>query len=322
MWRTPLTGKGHPEISSPQPLIVILGPTAIGKTGLAIQLAQTINGEIVGADSRQVYRLMDIGTAKPTLEERNRVRHHLIDFIDPATVLSLARYQRLAYAAINNILARGCVPLLVGGTGQYITAVTEGWSIPEIPPNDVLRTELEAFAETSGVQALHDRLVTLDPEAAAKIHPNNVRRVVRALEVCIESGQRISELQRKSPPPYTIVEVGLTTERQELYNRADARVDRMIQQGFLAEVQHLLETGYDRNLPSLSGLGYRQLATHVLDGVSLDQAVQITKNDTHDFIRRQYTWFRGHDNGIVWHNVEEMNFEAFMTATIQRLNEC
>ena len=316
-----MTGKNHQKITSPQPLIVILGPTAIGKTGLAIQLAQAINGEIVGADSRQVYRHMDIGTAKPTLEEQAQIPHHLVDFIDPADVLSLARYQKMAYAAIDDIFARGRVPLLVGGTGQYITAVTEGWSIPEIPPNEALRAELETFAEIRGVQALHDRLVQLDPDAAARIHPNNVRRVVRALEVCLESGERISVLQRKSPPPYTIVELGLTTERQELYDRADRRVDRMVQQGFLAEVHHLLDMGYHRRLPSLSGLGYRQLITHVLDDVPFEEAIQATKNDTHDFIRRQYTWFRGHDNGIVWHNVEEIAFETFMTATIQRLNE-
>jgi tRNA dimethylallyltransferase len=298
-----------------------LGPTAIGKTWLAIQLAQALDGEIVSADSRQVYRFMNIGTAKPTPEEQAQVPHHLIDFIDPADVLSLARYQEMAYAAIDDILARGLIPLLVGGTGQYITAVTEGWSIPEIPPNEELRAELATFAETRGVQALHDRLSQLDPDAAANIHPNNVRRVVRALEVYLESGERISELQRKMPPPYTIVELGLTTERQKLYDRADHRVDCMLQQGFLAEVRQLLDMGYNRKLPSLSGLGYRQLAMHVLDDVPLEEAIQITKNATHDFIRRQYTWFRGHDNGIVWHNVEDIDFEAFMTATIQRLNQ-
>jgi tRNA dimethylallyltransferase len=294
------------------PLIVILGPTAVGKTGLATKIAQGLRGEIVGADSRQVYRYMDIGTAKPTVEEQRLVPHHLIDLIDPPDTLSLATYQQLAYDTINAIHDAGYIPLLVGGTGQYLSAVTEGWSIPEVPPNYELRTELEQFAEVHGADALHARLKVRDPIAARKIHPNNVRRVVRALEVSIESGQPISEMQQKRTPPYRILEIGLDLDREKLYERANSRVDVMMANGLLDEVKHLLDMGFERTLPAMSGLGYAQLVAHLLDGVPLEEAVQATKSATHDFIRRQYTWFRGHDNGILWHNVDRIHAETIV----------
>lgn len=303
-----MTGKP----SHKKPLIVILGPTAIGKTGLAIQLAHAISGEIIGADSRQIYRFMDIGTAKPTQTEREKATHHLIDLINPDDSLTLARYQELTYNTINAIHQRGHIPLLVGGTGQYISAVTEGWSIPEVPPNEALRTELEAFAELEGAQALYNRLNRVDPEAAEKIHPNNVRRVVRALEVYMETGELISELQRKKPPSYIIMELGLTMERSILYQQADYRVDKMLDAGFLDEVQDLLERGYSRRLPAMTGLGYKQLSEHLVDGVSLAEAIEATKIATHRFIRRQYTWFRGHDNGIIWYDVTQTSSESII----------
>lgn len=289
------------------PLLIILGPTAIGKTGLAIEIASELNGEIIGADSRQIYKYMDIGTAKPTSIQRERVVHHLIDFIEPDEDFTLAQYQEQAYAAIDNVIERGKLPLLVGGTGQYITAVEEGWSIPRVPPNFELREELNAEAELIGVEAFHAKLTEIDAEAADKIHPNNVRRVVRALEVYLETGTPISVLQRKTPPPYRIRVLGLKMEREPLYERADLRVDQMIRDGFVAEVQALLNKGYNRNLPSMSALGYREMATHLLDGIPLVEAIQLTKNSTHDFIRRQEVWFRGHDNGILWHNKSELD---------------
>lgn len=288
-----------------QPLIVILGATAVGKTGLAIRLAQALGGEIVGADSRQVYREMDIGTAKPTPEQRRAAPHHLIDIVNPDEDLSLAQYQRLAYAAIDDIHGRGRLPLLVGGTGQYITAVLEGWSIPEVPPNPALRAELEAYAAEHGLEALYARLLALDPQAASFVDARNPRRVVRALEVCIETGRPFSEQRAKHPPPYRVRVYGLTMEREALYARADARVLEMMAEGFLDEVRRLLAKGYAHTLPSMSGLGYRELAAHLLDGMPLDEAVTATQNATHDFIRRQYTWFRGHDHAIMWHNGNE-----------------
>lgn len=295
-----------------QPLLVILGPTGVGKTDLAIAIAQALNGEIIGADSRQIYRYMDIGTAKPTPAERAQAPHHLLDVVDPDENLALAQYQHLAYAAIDAIHAQGRLPMLVGGTGQYITAVIEGWSIPAVPPNEALRAELEAYAAEHGAEALHLRLQALDPAAAAAIHHNNVRRVIRALEVCIEAGQPISELQQKRPPPYSVVQHGLTMDKIRLLERADRRVDAMMAAGFLDEVRRLLEMGYQRKLPSMSGLGYAQLAAHLLDDAALEECVATTKRDTHDFIRRQYTWFRGHDSGIVWHDVEELDRTALI----------
>lgn len=292
-----LTGK-------PKPLLVLLGPTAVGKTAFALEIAEAINGEVVGADSRQVYRYMDIGTAKPTAAERARIPHHMIDIVNPDENLSLAQYQKMTYTAIADIHARERIPMLVGGTGQYITAVAEGWSIPEVPPNHALRAELENFAAEQGSQALHARLQALDPAAAEKIEHQNVRRVVRALEVCIETGTPISELQRKQPPGYDLLQFGLTLEREPLYQRADKRVDQMVAAGFVDEVRQLLDMGYDRKLPSMSGLGYSQFAAHLLDGTALDEAVNLTKLATHDFIRRQYTWFRKYNESVVWYDAE------------------
>jgi tRNA dimethylallyltransferase len=297
-----------------RPLWVILGPTAVGKTGLALELAQRVSGEIVSADSRQVYRYMDMGTAKPTPEQQSAVPHHLIDIVDPDENLALAQFQALAYTAIDDIHERGGIPLLVGGTGQYISAVIDGWSIPAVPPNDALRAELESFARDQGPMALHDRLASLDATAAANIPYQNVRRVIRALEVCIETGQQITELQRKSPPPYQVVIHGLTLDRDDLYEQADRRVDLMIEQGFVEEVARLLEMGYPRTLPSMSGLGYREIARYLDGEIPLDTAILLTKNATHDFIRRQYTWFRKMGERVMWHNVRQVDIHNWADA--------
>lgn len=302
-------------------LLVILGPTASGKTELAIQIARQLNGEIIGADSRQVYRRMNIGTAKPTPEQFAAVPHHLFDIVEPDERLALATYQRMAYDVIDAVHQRGNLPILVGGTGQYITAVAEGWSIPEVPPDEPLRSELEAFAAEYGSAALHQRLAQLDPTAAAQIDHRNVRRVVRALEVCITTGQPMSKLQRKRPPPFRAIMHGLTLDRDLLYARADQRVDQMMRAGFLDEVRALLDQGYDRKLPSMSGLGYAQLAAHLLDGLPLETAVSETKNATHDFIRRQYTWFRGHDSGILWHNSGHTDPAQIVEAVVRHNQE-
>ncbi len=304
-----------------KPLIIVLGPTAVGKTGLAIELAKQVNGEIIGADSRQIYRHMDIGTAKPSPEQRQQAPHHLLDIVDPNEKLAVAQYQRIAYETIDSIHNRGHIPLLVGGTGQYISAVAEGWTIPEVPPNEDLRVELETFASTYGSEALHNRLVEFDPVAAQAIDHRNVRRVIRALEVCIETNQPISLLQQKHPPSYRILEYGLTMDRERLYQQADRRIDEMMGMGFLAEVEALLNMGYDRHLPSMSGLGYSQLTAHLLDGVTLETAIAQTKYDTHDFIRRQYTWFRGHDPGILWHNMENLEITVLIKHASQWLQE-
>jgi len=301
-----LTGKS--------PLIVILGPTAVGKTSRAVELAQALSGEIVNADSRQVYRGMDIGTAKPAPAQLAQVPHHLIDILNPDETLSLAQYQALARAAIADIHQRGRLPLLVGGTGQYITGLIEGWTTPGVAPNLRLRAELEAFAAAHSSAALHARLRQHDAAAADSIDHRNVRRVVRALEVCIETGRPFSQQQRKQPPPYRVRQYGLTMDRERLYAQADQRLADMLARGFLDEVQHLLAMGYTRSLPALSALGYAQLAQHLAGDVSLEAALTAIRRATRAFIRRQYTWFRGHDTGIIWLDAETLDTTALVKA--------
>lgn len=283
-----------------QPLVVVLGPTASGKTILSIPLARALEGEIVCADSRQIYRYMDVGTAKPTAAEREDAPHHLLDIVTPDIAYTLAEYQRAAYAVIAAIHGRGRLPLLVGGTGQYITAVIEGWGIPEVAPNVERRAELEAYAETQGAQALHDRLRAVDPAAAERIDFRNVRRVVRALEVYEETGTPISALQRKQPLPYRVLQLGLTMPREQLFERVDQRIDRMIAAGLEGEVRGLLERGYTWENPAMSGLGYAQWQPFLAGEASLDETVTAIQRATRAYVRRQYTWFLGHDSGIRW----------------------
>jgi tRNA dimethylallyltransferase len=285
---------------SPFALIVISGPTAAGKTALSIELAVASGGEIVSADSRQIYRGMDTGTAKATTDERARVPHHLLDVVDPDQVLTLAEYQRMACDAIADIHARGRLPFLVGGTGQYVHAVIEGWSIPAIAPHPKVRAELEAKAMTDGTEVLHRWLAALDPVAASRIDHRNVRRVIRALEVCLVSGRPISELQRKVAPPYRITQIGVTRPRPELYARIDARVDRMIEAGLVDEVRRLVDAGYGWELPAMTGLGYRQIGQYLRGEISLDEAVALIKKGTRRFVQQQYNWFRLEDPEICW----------------------
>ncbi len=294
------------------PLVAIVGPTAVGKTALSIELAQAVNGEIVSADSRQIYRHMDIGTAKPTPAERACVPHHLLDVVDPDQPMTLAEYQQLAYAAIEDIHRRGRVPLLVGGTGLYVRAVLDGLRIPEVPPDPELRARLEAEARVIGAEALHARLVALDPAAAARIDPRNVRRVIRALEVCLHAGQPISELQEATPPPYRVLRVGLTRPRPELYARIDARVDAMIAAGLVEEVRSLLARGYGPELPAMSGLGYRQICQYLAGERTLEEAVREIKRKTRRFVHQQQTWFRLDDPRIHWFDLSRTPYEAIV----------
>ncbi len=289
-----------PGNGSLDPLICVVGPTAVGKTALALALAERLAIEVVSADSRQIYRRMDIGTAKPTVAERLRVPHHLIDVIDPDEILTMAQYQALAQEAIALVRARGRVPVLVGGTGLYVRSLLENWEIPQVAPDAGLRMRLEEEAERYGAEALHTRLLEADPQAAAAIHPNNVRRVIRALEVHELTGKPISDLQRRGPVRYLPFLIGLTAARDELYARADARVDAMMARGLLEETEALLHSGLSPDLPSMSGLGYRQMVEHLAGRYDLSEAVRRTKTSTHRFIRQQHTWFRLDDPRIRW----------------------
>lgn len=287
------------------PLILIVGPTAVGKTELAIQLAERLNGEIVSADSRLFYRGMDIGTAKPTLEEQARVPHHLIDIANPHEILSLAVFQLKAREAIADIHTRNKIPFLVGGTGQYIRAVTEGWSPPEVEPDERLRSELEDMKEVNGVYWLHERLRNLDPPAAEKIDPRNYRRTIRALEVILTTGQRFSEQRGQIESPYDLITVGLTRPRPKLYERVDQRIETMFANGFLDEVKRLLNQGYSPSLPTMSAIGYRE-CIRVLNGqITEEQAKAEIRRATRVFVRRQANWFKESDPAIKWFHVDE-----------------
>jgi tRNA dimethylallyltransferase len=270
----------------------------VGKTARGIDLARRLGGEVISADSRQVYCKMDIGTAKPTPAERAAAPHHLLDVVEPDEDFSLATYQEQAMATIAEITARGGVPLLVGGTGQYLAAVLEGWQIPRVPPQPELRAALEQEAREQGAAALYARLQQVDPQAAAAIEPGNVRRMVRALEVYTVTGQPISAQQTRQPPPYHITTLWLTMPRPALFARIDARVDAMMQAGLIDEVRGLLEQGYHWDLPAMSGLGYRQFRPYIEGSATLDECVQRLKYDTHTFVRRQDNWFRRLPNTV------------------------
>jgi tRNA dimethylallyltransferase len=291
--------------SNKPPLILIVGPTAVGKTELAIQLAERLDGEIVSADSRLFYRGMDIGTAKPTAEEQARVPHHLIDIADPDEILSLAVFQEKAQHAITDIHTRNKIPLLVGGTGQYIRAVTQGWTPPEVKPDEKLRDELGRLKDEKGLVWLHDKLHNLDPLAAEMIDARNFRRTIRALEVIMTTGKRFSEQRGQSESPYQLITVGLTRPRAELYERVDQRIDGMFASGFLDEVKRLLAKGYSPSLPTMSAIGYRE-CVRVLNGeLSEEQAKAEIRRITRVFVRRQANWFKESDPNIRWFRVEE-----------------
>ena len=282
------------------PLVVILGPTAVGKSELAIQLGERLGGEIVSADTRLFYRGMNIGTAKPSPEERSCVPHHLIDIADPDEIWSLAQYKKEARRVIEGIHARRRLPFLVGGSGQYIWAVVRGWDVPEVAPNLPLRHALEQWSHDIGKDGLHQRLIRLDPQAAARIDARNLRRTIRALEVILTTGKRFSEQRTQSPPLYNTLILGLRRSRPELYERIDARIDAMFQAGLVDEVQGLLESGYSPDLPPLSAIGYREVIAYIQGSITLEGAKVQMRRLTRTYVRRQANWFKPHDPQIRW----------------------
>ena len=295
-------------------MIAIVGPTAVGKSELALQLAQYFSPEIISADSRQVYRYMDIGTNKPSPAERAAVPHHVIDVVDPDEDFGLAMYHQLAFEALKAIQQKGKLPLLVGGSGLYVWSVIEGWTIPQVPPDQKLRRRLEARAEQDDSQSLHRELQAIDSEAGEKINPSNIRRVIRALEIYYATGQPPSLLQRKEAPSFPILVIGLAQERSELYRRIDWRVDEMIRKGLIEEVGQLLKRGYSPSLPSMSGIGYKEIGQFLRGEMTLAEAIDKMKYETHRLVRHQYAWFRLSDSRIRWFDVSGTEGKANIVA--------
>jgi tRNA dimethylallyltransferase len=282
-------------------VIVVCGPTGIGKTRTAIHLAERFNGEIIGADSMQIYRWMDIGTAKPTPAEQACVTHHMVDIVDPDTSYDAARYAQDAGNVIRELQDRGAVPIVAGGTGLYIKALIYGL-FDSRPPDPDIRRELEHLADTHGPSYLHTQLTACDPQAAAGIHVNDRFRIIRALETYQATGRPISDHQRQhrfAQPRFATFKVGLTLPREDIYARIDQRVDQMVADGLLEEVRGLLARGYGAELKSMQSIGYRHMADHLINGVDWEETLRLFKRDTRRYAKRQFTWFRA-DPDITW----------------------
>lgn len=281
-------------------IIVIVGPTASGKTGIAIQLATELDGEIISADSRQFYQKMNIGTAKPTNIEMLMVRHHLINVADPAVPWSLAKFLVAAWECIRDIQSRAKTPFIVGGTGQYIWGLIEGWKIPSQPVNETLRKEIQDWAVELGPEGIHSVLSRLDPRAASFIQYENVRRTIRALEVIYGTGMRFSDQRLKNPPKEQFLILGIHWDRAELYRRVDSRIEVMLNTGLVEEVCQLLDLGLDPETSAMSAIGYREIVGYLQGNYDLDEAVTLIKRNTRQYIRRQANWFKIIDQRIRW----------------------
>lgn len=307
-----------------KPLIILTGPTAVGKTALSIGLAKAVDGEIISADSMQVYRKMNIGTAKIEPEEMQGVRHHLIDILDPAEEFNVVLFKKYALRAMEDIYSRGKIPIIVGGTGFYIQALLYDIDFEENDNDMSYRKKLQNLADTHGKIFLHDMLAEVDPESAEKIHENNVKRVIRALEFYKKTGMKISEhneteSQKKSP--YNFEYFVLNDDRQKLYDRIDRRIDIMLEAGLLDEVKLLVSEGYSRELVSMQGLGYKEIIDYIQGRCTLDEAVYTLKRDTRHFAKRQITWFK-REKHVTWVDKSEYDSESeILSFMLDRLRE-
>lgn len=290
-----------------RPLIILTGPTAVGKTAASIGLAKAVGGEIISADSMQVYRQMDVGSAKITKDEMQGIPHYLVDVLEPEEAFNVVRFQELAKEAMEEIFRNGHIPIVVGGTGFYIQALLYDIDFTENDSDLSFREELEKKAGEEGAESLHALLEKADPQAAAQIHPHNVKRVIRALEFNRKTGQKISEhneKERQKESPYNFAYFVLTDDRKALYERIDRRVDKMMEQGLLEEVRRLKDRGLPRDSVSMQGLGYKELFAYLEGEYPLEEAVRIIKRDTRHFAKRQLTWFR-RERDVVWIDRQE-----------------
>lgn len=295
-----------------KPLIILTGPTAVGKTKASIGLAKAVDGEIISADSMQVYRHMDIGSAKIKPEEMEGIPHHLIDVLEPDDEFHVVKFQQLAKKAMREIWERGHIPIVTGGTGFYIQALLYDIDFDENEKEDACRKELEAYAREHGAEALHEKLAFVDPASAEMIHPNNIKRVIRALEFYEQTGKRISEhneTQRQRESPYAFAYFVLTDDRAHLYERINRRVDQMIEEGLVNEVQVLKDKGYTKQLVSMQGLGYKEILDYLDGNCTLEEAIYTIKRDTRHFAKRQLTWFK-RERDVIWINKQSFGYDA------------
>ena len=308
-----------------RPLIVLTGPTAVGKTSLSISLAKAVNGEIISADSMQVYKKMDIGSAKIRPEEMQGVKHYLVDVLEPEEEFHIVKFQQMAKEAMEEIYEKGKIPILVGGTGFYIQAVTRDIDFTEAQQENTYRAELEKLAETEGAEYLHDRLKEVDPASADTIHANNVKRVIRALEFYKLTGKKISEHneeQRERQSPYNFAYFVLNDEREHLYRRIEQRIDQMMEAGLVEEVRRLKEMGCHQEMVSMKGLGYKEILEYLDGTYTLPEAVEILKRDTRHFAKRQITWFKREED-VIWMNKQDYAYdeEKILEAMLTILRE-
>lgn len=307
-----------------KPLIILTGPTAVGKTALSIGLAKAVDGEIISADSMQVYRKMNIGTAKIEPSEMQGVRHHLIDILDPGEEFNVVLFKRYALEAMEDIYSRGKIPVIVGGTGFYIQALLYDIDFENNDNDMSYREELQRLAAEKGNSHIHDMLSKVDPESAEKIHENNVKRVIRALEFYRKTGMKISEhneTEAQKESPYNFEYFVLNDDRSKLYDRIDRRIDIMLEQGLEAEVRQLVSEGYSRELVSMQGLGYKEIIDYIQGRCSFDEAVYTLKRDTRHFAKRQITWFK-REKQVTWVNKNEYDSESsILEYMMNRLRE-
>ena len=306
-----------------KPLVILAGPTAVGKTALSVELAGKIDAEIISADSMQVYRHMDIGTAKIKENEMCGIRHHLIDIFEPGDEFNVTIFKELAKKSIDDITERGKIPILAGGTGFYIQAVLNDISFTEHETDTGLRDELSRYAKENGNEALYHRLVSIDSDAAAKIHPNNVKRVIRAIEYCMTTGGLFSkhnETESEKKPPYNFVYFVLTMDRETLYERIDRRIDTMLEHGLVEEVRGLLSSGCSKCMVSMQGLGYKEVIDYINGVTSYDEMVYILKRDTRHFAKRQLTWFK-REKDVIWIDKDKMDGDVLIEYMLEKLRE-
>ena len=283
-----------------KPLLLVVGPTASGKSSLAIRLAQSLSAEIVSADSRYLYRELEIGVAKPTLAELESAKHHLINVASLQNPWNLGLYKQSATEVIDEIHHRNRLPILTGGTGQYVRSIIQNWQIPSQGPNEQLREDLETIGNRIGFERLYELLNAIDPDAAANIDFRNHRRTIRALEVILSTGNKFSVLREKDKPPYDTLIIGLELPRDVLYERIDQRVDDMISQGLVGEVQQLLDAGFGPTLETMRVIGYNEIIAHLQGEIRLADAIELIKRNTHAYVRRQANWFKPSDPEIHW----------------------